>query len=344
MSNLTLAILLASVVPGADTSHQRFEFTGIEMAVPVRMVVYAPSEAAAKDATKAAFAKFRELNAVMSDYDPTSEVRQLSATSGSGQAVAVGDDLWHVLCRSKDLSQRSGGAFDVTIGPVVRLWRRARRQEELPDSARIAQAQAAVGHEAMELNASDRTVRLTKPDMWIDLGGIAKGYAIDAALEVLAKHGIRSALVDAGGDIGLGNAPPNRAGWVIGVAPLERDAKPSVFLSLSNVAIATSGDSWQFVEIEGKRYSHLVDPRTGIGLTDHSSVTVIARNAMTADGLASAVSILGPKEGLRLIDGYEGTAAFVVRAPDGKPETYQSARWADYPKVKPVGSSPQPTR
>jgi FAD:protein FMN transferase len=344
MSNLTLAILLASVVPGADANLQRFESTGIEMAVPVRIVVYAHSEATSKTATKAAFAKFRELNAVMSDYDPTSEVRRLSATSGSGQAVVVGDDLWRVLCRSKDLAERSGGAFDVTVGPVVRLWRRARRQEELPNSERIAQAQAAVGHKAMELNTSDRTVCLTKPDMWIDLGGIAKGYAIDAALDVLAKHGIRSALVDAGGDIGLSNAPPNRAGWVIGVAPLERDAKPSVFLSLSNVAIATSGDSWQFVEIDGQRYSHLVDPHTGIGLTDHSSVTVIARNAMTADGLASAVSVLGPKEGLQLIDGYEGAAAFVVRAPHGKPETYRSTRWSDYPEVKPAGISPQPSK
>ena len=340
MNELTLALFLSAFVSGADANFERFESTGIEMAVPIRIVVYAPSEAVANSASKAALARFRELNAVMSDYDPTSEVRRLSATSGSGHAVQVGDDLWLVLCRSKDLAERSGGAFDVTVGPIVRLWRRARRQENLPSPDRIAQAEAAVGYRAMELDETGRTVRLTKPDMWIDLGGIAKGYAIDAALEVLAQHGIRSALVDAGGDIGLSHAPPNRAGWVIGVAALERDAKPSVFLSLSNVAIATSGDSWQFVEIEGQRYSHLVDPRTGIGLTDHSSVTVIARDAMTADGLASAVSVLGPSAGLELIDKYEGTAAFVVRAPDGKPHSYRSKRWSDYPQVNPADLSP----
>jgi len=340
MNNLTLAILLAMAAPRADASPKRFEFTGIEMAVPVRVVLYAENDTIAKSASKAALARFRELNAVMSDYDPTSEVRRLSATSGSGQSVKVGNDLWLVLRRSKDLAKQSGGAFDVTVGPVVRLWRRARRQEELPKPERIAQEKTAVGHRYMELDESARTVRLTRPDMWIDLGGIAKGYAIDAALEVLADHGIDSALVDAGGDIGLGDAPPDRPGWVIGVAAPERDARPSIFLSLSNVAIATSGDSWQFVEIEGKRYSHLVDPSTGIGLTDHSSVTVIARDAMTADGLASAVSVLGPKSGLKLIDATESTAAFVVRAPDGQPETYRSARWADYPEVTPEGLSP----
>lgn len=344
MNEFALALLLAATAVGTDETCERFEFSGIEMAVPVRMVVYASSETVAKSASQAAFARFRELNAVMSDYDPTSEVRRLSATSGSGEAIHVSDDLWCVLRRSQALAECSGGAFDVTVGPVVRLWRRARRQEKLPEPERIAQAKAAVGYAAMELNESDHTVRLTKPDMWIDLGGIAKGYAIDAALKVLGEHGIQSALVDAGGDIGLSDAPPGRDGWVIGVAPLELSAKPSVFLSLSNVAIATSGDSWQFVEIEGRRYSHLVDPRTGIGLTDHSSVTVIAPDAMTADGLASAVSVLGPADGIKLIDGLEGTATFVVRAPNGKPETYHSARWTDYREIQPAGVSPPAAR
>lgn len=337
MSSLSLAIWLALTAAGTDTGPKRFEFTGIEMAVPVRIVLYAENEAVAKSASAAAQARIRELNAVMSDYDPTSEVRHLSAASGSGQSTKVGDDLWRVLLRSKELSEESGGAFDVSIGPVVRLWRRARRQEELPTPERLAEAKAAVGYQAIEFDESAQAVRLTRPGMWIDLGGIAKGYAIDAALQVLAAHGIRSALVDAGGDIGLGDAPPDRPGWVIGVAALERDAKPSLFLSLSNVAIATSGDSWQFVEIGGKRYSHLVDPRTGIGLTDHSSVTVIARDAMTADGLASAVSVLGPEAGLKLIDGLDGTATFIVRAPEGRVETYRSARWKEYREVKPEG-------
>lgn len=319
---------------------KRFESKGIEMAVPVRIVLYARDETNAKAASSAALARIRQLNAVMSDYDPTSEVRRLSATSGAGQAVKVGDDLWRVLTRAKEISALSGGAFDVTVGPVVRLWRRARRQEVMPSPQRLAQAKAAVGYQAMELDESSQAVRLTRPEMWIDLGAIAKGDAVDQALKVLADHGIRSALIDAGGDIGLSDAPPGRPGWVIGVAPLELTAKPSVFLSLANVSIATSGDSWQFVEIEGRRYSHLVDPRTGMGLTDHSSVTVIAPDTITADGLASAVSVLGPKEGLKLIDATQGTATLIVRSPNGKPESYRSARWANFREVEPSELSP----
>ncbi len=319
---------------------KRFEFTGVEMAVPVRIVLYAADQSAAKAASDAVLARFRQLNAVMSDYDPTSEVRQLSATSGSGRAVRVGDDLWRVLNRAKEISAQSGGAFDVTVGPLVRLWRRARRQEVLPSPERVAEAKAAVGYQAMQLDQAAQSVQLLHPDMWIDLGAIAKGDAVDQGLKILAKHGIRSALIDAGGDIGLGDAPPGRPGWVIGVAPLELDARPSMFLSLANIAIATSGDSWQFVEIEGRRYSHLVDPRTGVGLTDHSSVTVIAPDAITADGLASAVSVLGPTEGIKLIDSMKGTATFIVRAPGGRPETFRSARWGDYPAVDPGKVSP----
>ena len=152
---------------------------------------------------------------------------------------------------------------------------------------------------------------------------------------MLRRHGITRALIDAGGDIGLGQPPPDRPGWVIGVAPLERDAPPSRYLWLSCLAIATSGDTWQYVEIDGKRYSHLVDPRTGLGLTDHSSVTVIAPDCITADGLASAVSVLGPEKGLKLIEETPGAAAFILRAPEGRIETYESRRWREFPVGEP---------
>ena len=169
--------------------------------------------------------------------------------------------------------------------------------------------------------------------MRLDLGGIAKGYAIDEALAVLKKSGITRALVDAGGDIALGDPPPGKQGWRIGIARLEADGPPSRILLLCRVAVASSGDTWQFVRIDGKRYSHIVDPRTGLGLTDHSSVTVVAPDGMTADGLASAVSVLGPEKGLRLIEGVPGTAGLIVLAPEGKLETHQSSRWKDLPSA-----------
>jgi thiamine biosynthesis lipoprotein len=181
---------------------------------------------------------------------------------------------------------------------------------------------------------------LLKPEMRLDLGGIAKGYAVDKALAVLRRRGITRALVDAGGDIGLGDPPPGKPGWGIGVAPLEPGGPPGGFLWLSRRAIATSGDTQQYVVIDGVRYSHLVDPRTGLGLTDHSSVTVIAPDGITADGLASAVSVLGPRQGLRLVEETPGAAALVVRAPEGRPETYESGRWKKLPVTQPSPLGP----
>jgi thiamine biosynthesis lipoprotein len=154
-------------------------------------------------------------------------------------------------------------------------------------------------------------------------------------LAVLRERGIRCALLDAGGDVVLGDPPPGKSGWTIGIAPLELKGKPSQYLSLANVAVATSGDMFQFVEIAGKRYSHIVDPRTGVGLTDHSKVTIVAPNGATGDSLATAVSVLGPEKGLALIESTPNTAALIMRAPDGKLTIRQSSRWKDVPIAHP---------
>ena len=340
VSNLAFLCLFAAGIPAAATGEPtlaRFEFFQVEMAVPVKIVLYAADEATAAEAAQAAFARIRQLNGILSDYDPASELRRLCSTSKEGDAVVVGEELWHVLSDAQALSERTGGAFDVTVGPVVRLWRRARRRRQMPSPERLDAARQLVGYRLVRLDPERRAVELLKPGMRLDLGGIAKGYAVDEALAVLRKHGIDRALVDAGGDIGLGAPPPDKPGWLIGIAPLERDAPPSRCLWLSRLAIATSGDTWQYVEIGGRRYSHLVDPRTGLGLTDHSSVTVIAPNGITADGLASAVSVLGPEQGLKLIDHTPATAAFIVRAPEGTAQMRESCRWKDLPVARPGG-------
>ncbi len=317
--------------PGSD----RFQFTRTEMAVPIKIVLYAPDGAAASRAAEAAFSRIRQLNAILSDYDPESELRRLGSASAEGKAVTVSEDLWRVLSQAQALSRRSGGAFDATVGPVVRLWRRARRQRHLPSPERLQPARELVGYRLVRLDSRRRAVELLKPGMRLDLGGIAKGYAVDEALAVLQKRGLSRALIDAGGDIALGDPPPGKRGWRIGIARLEADGPPSRIVLLSRAAIATSGDTWQYVEIGGRRYSHIVDPRTGLGLTDHSSVTVVAPKGIVADGLASAVSVLGPQQGLKLIENTPGAAALIVRAPQGKVETHESSRWKDLPLASP---------
>jgi thiamine biosynthesis lipoprotein len=289
------------------------------------MVVHAADAAAARSGAEAAFARVRELNDRLSDYDTDSELNRLSRTAGEGRAVPVSEDLWRVLERAQALAARTGGAFDVTVGPLVSHWRKARREQQLPEARRLAAAAAAVGWTNLHLNARDRTATLRVPDMKLDLGGIAKGYAIDEALRVLRRRGLPRSLVSGGGDLAVGDPPPGRTAWRIELPPLDASNAPPVrFVLLRNAALATSGDLFQRLEIGGVRYSHIVDPRTGLGLTDHSLVTVIAPDCLTADSLATAVSVLGPERGVALIESTPRAALQWVRMPEGRIQAGES--------------------
>lgn len=326
-SLISVAILIGQAT---DRLPERFEFTQIQMGMDFRVVLYAPDEDSANAAASAAYARIKQLNARLSDYDPESELMQLCRTAGLGKQVRVSPDLLAVLSHSLALSKKSEGAFDVTVGPVVKLWRKARRAKKFPAPDELAAARELVGFRNLRIDEQSGTVELLKSGMLLDLGGIAVGYAVDEALAVLKSRGIASALIDGSGDIGVSDAPPGQAGWRIGIAPLDADKVPSRFLILKNAAVTTSGDAFQFVEFDGKRYSHIVDPATGLGLVDHSSVTVIAPNCTIADSYTKAVSVLGPVRGLKLIDETPGAAAIVVRAPQGKVESFESKRLGEY--------------
>jgi thiamine biosynthesis lipoprotein len=315
----------------ASNDLARFEYQRPEMGMAFRMVFYAADQATADKAADAAYARIKQLNDIMSDYDPDSELSKLSASSGSGRAIPVSPDLWLVLVRSQDLAEKSAGAFDVTVGPFVNLWRRARRQHQLPPPERLDEARGAVGYRNMKLRPDDRSVELLVPNMKLDLGGIAKGYAIGEALKTLRAQGVERALVEGGGDVGVSEPPPGKTGWRFDLSSLDITNAPGErFLLLKNCAISTSGDLYQRLEIDGKRYSHIVDPRTGIGLTDHSLVNVIAPESITADSLTKVVSVLGPERGLKFIEGVPDVAARVMRAPEGKLEIRESTRFAAY--------------
>ncbi len=316
-----LWILVAAAFVGAGCASrpgltwQRYEFERPQMGLPFRIVLYATDGHAATNAAEAAWKRIAELNSILSDYEEQSELSRLSRTAGSGRAIPIGPDLWRVLVRSQEMSRASGGAFDVTVGPLVQLWRRARRQRALPEPDRITAARAAVGWRWVELRYPTRSVRLVAPGMRLDLGAIAKGYALDEALAVLRHQGISRALVSGGGDMVVGEAPPGEPGWKVVVAPLDSPgAPPARTVWLRWASLCTSGDVFQHVEIGGVRYSHIVDPRTGIGLTDHSLVTVIARRGIAADALSTAVSVLGPVAGIRLVERTPSADGLVVRS------------------------------
>jgi thiamine biosynthesis lipoprotein len=316
----------ASVAVPPEGELERFAFRQMHMGVPFDVLLYAPDADTASAAAEAASERIEALNAILSDYDPDSELTRLSATAGQGRAVPIGDDLLTVLLAAQDLSRQTDGAFDVTVGPLTRLWRRARRTRQMPNTEQLQAGLEAVGYCHLRLDPAHRTVELLCPKMRLDLGGIAMGYAVDEALKVLAEQGIRRAMIDASGDIGLGDPPPERDGWRIGIAPLEPEGPPSRYVMLANAAITTSGDAFQYLEIDGRRYSHIVHPKTGLGLTDHSSVTVIAADCMAADSLATAVSVLGPEKGLALIEAVPDAWALIVRKPDEEVEVHESRR------------------
>ena len=310
---------------------QRFEFEQPQMGLPFRIVLYAESQARADAAARAAFARVAALNHVFSDYEDDSELTLLSRSSGSGRPVPVSDELWRLLNLAEATSRRSQGAFDITVGPLVQVWRRARRQRELPTPEVIAEAKARVGWQKVVLDPHARTAQLGVPGMRLDLGSIAKGRALDEALHVLRAHGVPRALVTGGGDMAIGDAPPGRDGWRIELAPLDAPgAPPTRFLSLRNCGFATSGDLFQHVELSGKRYSHIVNPHTGLGLTDHSLVVVIAPDCLTANSLSTTICVIGPEQGLALVAATPDASARVVRKPGERVEVTESPGFARF--------------
>jgi thiamine biosynthesis lipoprotein len=310
---------------------ERFQFTHPAMGTLITLTLYAPELALAKAAAAAAFKRIDDLEDVMSDYQADSELMRL-CDQPFGTPVPVSQDLFDVLQRAQATSKLSDGAFDVTVGPYVRLWRFARKRKVLPAPEEIATAQAAVGWQKVRLDARDHTVTLLVPNMRLDLGSIGKGYAADQALKVLRGRGFDRALVAASGDIAIGNPPPGQRGWKIGIAALDGAAnQTSRTVLLHNAGISTSGDTEQFIQINGVRYSHIVNPATGLGLTNRIQATVIARDATTTDCLDTTLSLLGVKRGLALADSLPHVAALIVTKDDGQIHVFPSRRFQRIP-------------
>lgn len=295
---LVLVFLLSCLVPLPAQAWERFDFSAPLMATTFRISLHAESKEKAEAAADAAFKRIAALNAVFSDYEPNSELMKLVNT-GPNVSFHASDDLIAILSRALELSRLTNGAFDPTCGNLTRLWRHTKRVKKLPPAGRLQQALAATGWQAVRLDVRTHTITLLKPGMILDLGGIAKGYAADAALRILREHGLTRALVIAGGDIAIGDPPPGTDAWEI---KLRQFARPSpeedlVTVRLHNCAVSTSGDLYQFTEVNGSRYSHIVSPKTGLGLTERIACSVIAPDCTTSDALATAMCVMGKERG-----------------------------------------------
>lgn len=315
----------------SDEPLKRYEFSEPHMGTTFRIVLYAPNETIARDAAKAAFARAAELNKIFSDYIDDSELMGLCKRP-VGEWTKVSDDLFAVLAASTETAKKTDGAFDVTVGPIVRLWRRARRSLEMPSAEALRKALALVDYRNVELDPATKSVRLRIAGILLDLGGIAKGYTADAMLATLRRHGITRALVAAGGDVAVSETPPDAAGWTVALeAPLKDDAAAPTILLLKNAAVSTAGDANQFVTIGGVRYSHIVDPKTGLGLTGRRAVSVVAATGLLADAYDTAVCVMGLETGMKLVEADPRLAARYVDATD-RPITRESSKFKDWRK------------
>ncbi|MEM9888073.1 MAG: FAD:protein FMN transferase [Bacteroidota bacterium] len=294
-----IALLLIQQCPSLAQQLQRFEFTQPKMGTQFQLVFYTSDSSKARQIAEAAFARVDQLNLILSDYLAASELNRLSKHAGSGEWIKVSKDLWQVLCFAQEISGATNGIFDVSIKPLSKLWRRMFRQQVFIGKVKVKAAKKLVNYKWIGLHKKNRSVRLKKTGMQLDLGGIAKGYTVDQIMEVLQDFGVQQALVNGGGDIAVSNAPPKDSAWVIQLQ--------DTLLQFENTAIATSGSTYKYLEWQGKRYSHIIHPKTGMGVTHPNIVSVQAKDCMTADVFASAFSVMKPKKWKRLIKEYQLT-------------------------------------
>jgi thiamine biosynthesis lipoprotein len=249
-------------------------------------------------AVRAGYARLDDVNRLMSDYRDDSEIGRLNRAP-AGQALMVSPETFHVIEKALAVSEASGGAFDVTCRPIVQLWKEAGNRGSVPDRGAIDEALARVGWRKVKLDPATHSLALAGNGTQIDLGAIAKGYALDLAAEAMRKAGATACLVRAGGDVlAMGTSETGKP-WRIGI---QHPFQEGLFgyLGLTDRAVATSGKQLRFVIIDGKRYSHIVDPRTGRPAEQAPSVTVIGPDGLTADAWATAFSVLTVSEGQAL--------------------------------------------
>lgn len=263
-----------------------------------------------EQAIRDAFDEVARVEELLSEWRETSEISRVNAAAGAGP-VAVGPELLAVVERSRWASEVTGGAFDVTFAACGGLWSFVERRR--PTEETLSRCLDAVDYRRVELNADEGTLFLPRADMRIGIAGIGKGYGVDRAAGVLESRGIHRYLVDGGGDIRLRGANVDRP-WSVGIAHPRARGTLFATLSLDAGSIVTSGDYQRFFDVEGVRYHDILDPSTGLPASRSISITVIAPTAMDADALATGLFVLGPEQGLPIVEELGGVEALFFDA------------------------------
>ncbi len=292
-----LCLFTLIVHPQSSLSSSIFKYHQVSMGTVVEITIIGEDEEAAKKATLQAFQEIKRIEQLMSPWIESSDVSRMNQSAGK-EWVKVSQETLKVIKEAKEISELSEGGFDITIGPLTQLWRMAREKKVPPPVEEVKQKLDLVNFKNMMMDQEGK-VFLKKRGMAIDLGGIAKGYAVDRAFELLNSLEYKNLIVNAGGDLRVGGSKLDQP-WAIGIQDPRSSQKMMARISVSNAAIATSGDYERFFMYQGKRYHHIFNPKTGFPTEDCQSVTIVCTDGMTADALATAVFVLGPEKGYAL--------------------------------------------
>ena len=344
---LTFAFVLALVVlafaRGARVGAVRAvraHASGV-MNTDVGLTVVARDAEAAGRAARRAVDRLRRLEGQLSAHLPDSDITRCNRAAGR-RSVKVAPVTLRVLAEAVRFGDVTHGAFDVTVGPLIGLWRACVREKRLPTDGELRAARDKVGYQGLRLNMKARTVRFAKPGMRVDLGGVAKGLAVDRAFRSLAEDGFPNALVEVGGDLYAGGRRADGRPWRVGVQDprVSKDgpAESVAVLAVKDRGVATSGNYRRYSMIRARRVNHILDPRTGRPADVVDSVTVIAPDCATADALATGVSVLGVEAGLQLVNSLPDVEAFLITVEDGRLREHRSRGLSKYEvPVEPSG-------
>lgn len=298
--------------------HTAYSENFVVMGTFANIIAVADSPRTAKECINAAINELNRIDRMMSSYDPDSQLSQINKNAFK-EPVFLGPELSEVLSAAVAYSEKTGGAFDITVGPVVDLWRQAEKAKKNPSKKQLEAARSKVGYKKLQFGQFGGTLKFGVEGMRLDLGGIAKGYAIDLAVRAMQDTGALGGMVDVGGDIRcFGSPPKSRDNWLVGLQDPAVEDGLLLVLKLNDMAVATSGNYQRFVVVEGQKHSHILDPQTSSSADKLTSVTIIAPKAIDADAFATAVSVMGAEKGLLLIESTPDTEAVVIPAENKK--------------------------
>ena len=303
-----MSLFLSNFILSAQKSYSE---SSILMGSSFEITVVALDEDFAKESLAIAKKEIIRIENLISSWDQKSETSRINKNAGIG-AVEVSKELFDLIFRAQQISKLSSGAFDLTFAAVDKLWNFDGRESEMPNPDALKASVFNIGYQLIELNEQSLTVFLPKKGMKIGFGAIGKGYAADRAKQLLVERGVLGGIINASGDMNTWGTKPDGSSWTIGIVNPMNNKKVFSWFSLEHNAVVTSGDYEKFTQINGRRYSHIIDPRTGIPSQGIVSCTVFAGKAELADAIATAIFVMGVESGLFLIDQLPDIEAILI--------------------------------